>query len=347
MAGKLRMAAEIFLPPLPVPPGEDESIASFIGRRFGRQAVQRLGEPLLAGIHGGDANRLSMRALFPRFLELEQTDGSVIRGLRRHRTAPRAAPFVSISGGTEMLVRALVASLPHDSLISGIGVSNVEWRGEWRVHLATGRHVDAPALLLATPPRAIADLVHHLDPALTALLRCVHDVPLITVALGYKREDVRHPLAGSGFVVPKSEGASVNAVAWMSSKWIGRAPDDRVLLRASAGGARNPSATSWSDTDLITRVREDLRRYLRLTGAPVFARVFRMPHGGVQMDVGHLRLIEQVQAHLHALPGVFMSAAGIRGVGIADCVDDARKQAAEVAEFVRFGEKPYAGAVSG
>lgn len=343
VSGKFRMAAEYFLPPAAA--GGDESIASFMRRRFGREALERLGEPLLAGIHGGDAAQLSMRALFPRFLDFERTDRSVIRGLRRLRREckqAQASPFVSVRGGTEALVRALVASLPPLSLVSEVGVSSLEWRGDWRVHLATGRHIDAPAVLLAAPARTIADLVHRVDRALSALFAGMRDVPLATVALGYARDAIRHPLAGSGFVVTQGDGAAANAVTWMSSKWMDRAPAGGVLLRATVGGARNPSALSWPNEDLIARVRDDLRRYLGVSAAPLFTRAYRMPHAGVQMDVGHHHTMEKVQGRLDELHGLFVSAAGIRGVGIADCAGDARTQAAAAAEYIRCREKPHA-----
>jgi protoporphyrinogen/coproporphyrinogen III oxidase len=348
-AGKLRMAGEYFLPP--ALSNGDESIASFMTRRFGREALQRLGEPLLAGIHGGDAERLSMGALFPRFLDLERTDGSVIRGLRRLRrnrsaTVP-VAPFVSIRGGTETLVQALVTSLPAASLRTGAEVTGLQQGREWRVHLTDGTHLDAPAALLATPPREIAALVREVDPKLSALFGRLTDVPLITVALGYRRDAVRHPLAGSGFVVPRREGASVNAVTWVSSKWTERAPADRVLLRASVGGARNPDAASWSTAELLVRINDDVRRYLGVTGEPIFSRVYRMPHAGVQLEVGHLNLIREAEARVHALPGLFISAAGVRGVGIADCVGDAHAQAIGAAQYVRCKERQYASAAAG
>ena len=344
IAGKLRMAGEYFVPSRV--PADDESIASFVTRRFGREALRRLGEPLLAGIHGGDAERLSMRALFPRFVDLERTDGSVIRGLRRLRgrtAAPPGAPFVSVRGGTEALVHALIMSMPRRNLIANAQVSGIERRRNWRVHLSTGRHIDAPAVLLATPPQAMADLVQHVDPALSALLGRITDVPLVTVALGYRREDVRHPLAGSGFVVPKAEGSTVNAVTWMSSKWMERAPADGVLLRASVGGARKPDAATWSSDVALVRVRHDLRRYLHITAPPVFTRVYRMPHAGVQLETGHLNVVARAQARLDELRGLFISASGVRGVGIADCVGDARAQASAVAEYLRCKESHHAG----
>jgi len=147
--------------------------------------------------------------------------------------------------------------------------------------------------------------------------------------------------------VSRRDGASVNAVTWMSSKWVERAPDGRVLLRASIGGARNPSAASWSNADLIARVRDDLRRYLRISNAPMLTRVYRMPHAGVQMDVGHLHLVEEAQARLKELHGLFVSAAGVRGVGIADCAADARTQAVAAADYIRSKEKHYASAARG
>ena len=336
-AGKLRMAGEYFIPPALT--NADESIASFMTRRFGAEALQRLGEPLLAGIHGGDAERLSMRALFPRFLDFERTDRSVIRGLRRvrrERSTVPIAPLVSIRGGTETLVQALVAALPESSLRSEAAVTGLERRQEWRVHLADGSHADARAALLATPPRVITGLVREIDPALSALFGRVTDVSLITVALGYGRDAVDDPLEGGGFVVPAGEHTTVNAVTWMSSKWHGRAPADGVLLRASVGGARNPKAANWSSADLVSRVREDIRRYLGITRAPIFSRVYRMPYGGVQLEVGHMDLMNDVTTRLDACPGLFVSAAGVRGVGIADCVGDARAQAVRAADYVRF-----------
>ena len=202
-------------------------------------------------------------------------------------------------------------------------------------------------MLLATPPRVIAGLVRDVDRELSTRLDRIRDVALVTIALGYKRDDVRHPLAGSGFVVPSRERASVNAVTWMSSKWIGRAPEDRVLLRAAVGGARDPHAASLSEEDIVGRVRDDLRRYLQVSSAPIFTRVYRMPRAGVQLEVGHLNLMREAEARLEGLKGLFLSAAGLRGVGIADCVGDARTQAIAAADYVhtlRSKERTYASA---
>jgi oxygen-dependent protoporphyrinogen oxidase len=332
--GKIRMATEYVRPARP--PVVDESIASFIRRRFGSEALRYLGEPLLAGIHGGDAERLSMRALFPRLLDLERREGSLIKAFRRmmRQGTPKAAsPFSAPPNGMQELVSALTRALPAEQLMRGTEVRAIERGQQWRIHLNSGATVDASAVILATPPRASAHVVQDCDPVLAMLCRQVRDVSLVTVALGFERSAVRHPLQGSGFVVPRVEEANVTAVTWVSSKWRGRAPDGRVLLRAYLGGARDPTAIDLSDRELITRVQHDFRRFLKITAEPVLALVFRWPNAGVQLEVGHTDLIAMVEARLDRQPGLFLSAAGFRGVGIADCVADARRQAEAAAQY--------------
>ena len=334
--GKFRMAAEYFLPPLrPAPARNDESIASFVARRFGLEAMETIGEPLMAGIHGGSAARLSMRALFPRVLDFEQRDGSVIRGIRRARrhSGAQQSPFASVRGGTEALVTALVDAMPRESLIRGIEVRAIERASHWRIHLSNGDCLQAPAVLIATPPRVVKRLLVDAEPVLSELCGRVRDVSLVTVSLGYDKRAVRHPLAGSGFVVPASERAHVTAVTWIRPKWPDRAPAECVLLRAFLGGARDAGAIDRSDTELIGSVRDDFRRYPADYRSTQVARVFRWPHAGPQLDVGHLELMDGVSARLHDTPGLFLSAAGFRGVGIADCVADARAQAAAAAAY--------------
>lgn len=338
-SGKIRMAAEYLIPPTSA--GRDESIASFIRRRFGNEALRYLGEPLLAGIHGGDAECLSMRALFPRLLDLEQRHGSVIKAFRRMKqpgATKAVSPFGALAGGMETLVGALVTALPPDRVMYGARVRAIQHGHPWRIHLHSGATLDAAAVVLATPPRMTAPLLLDSDPLLAGLCRQIRDVSLVTVALGYQRQVVRHPLQGTGFVVPRTELASVSAVTWVSSKWHDRAPDDRVLLRGYLGGARDPGAIDRDDEALVANVQHDVHRFLGISAEPMLARVFRWPHAGVQLEVGHADLMALIDSRLSRLAGLFISAAGFRGVGIADCVADARKQAQ--AACVLVAEKP-------
>ncbi len=337
LRGKLRMAAEYVLPGRPA--AGDESIASFMGRRFGREAVEYLADPLLAGIHGGDAERLSMRALFPRFLDMERRYGSLIRGFRagmRGRTGPAAAPFVAPIGGLREMVEALVAALPRESCRTGVRVDGIEaiGHGGFRVHDAAGNTMTADAVLLATPPRIIAPIVRTFDPALAGACARIPSVSVVTAALAYPRRAVKNPLNGTGVVVPRSEGMGISAVTWVSSKWEGRAPSDHVLLRAYLGGARDPGAIDLSTDAILARAHRDVGRLLGIIGEPVLARVYRWPHANAQQEVGHLGLMAQIDDRLSAHSGLFISAAGFRGSGIADCVADGRRQATAAAVIV-------------
>lgn len=370
-AGKLRMAADVLLPA--APPANDESIASFIGRRFGREAVDYLAEPLLAGIHGGDPARLSMRSAFPEFLELEARDRSVIIGLRRAEratTSPEAAPspFLALPGGMSELTGALVASLPRGTIQTGVGVDGIEssrpsaspgrpepaaprpgsgrprgsrraeGRGEYLLRLTDGVQVRVPAVLVATPPPTAGRVLQSLDADLSALCAKIPTASVVTVALGFARSAVRHALNGTGFVVPHREGLRVRAVSWVSSKWEGRAPADRVLLRAYVGGAVDPRAIDLDEATLVGRAHEDMTALLGITGEPELARVYRWHDAAPQLEVGHLDLMGKLEGRLATYPGLFLTGSGFRRTGIAGCVADGRRQAGLAAAHLSSGQ---------
>lgn len=334
MAGKARMAAELFIRPRTDGAG-DESIASFIGRRFGAEAVTYLAEPLLAGIHAGDVNRLSMRALFPRFLEAERKHGSVLRAFRQIRQ-PKSnnGAFMSLPGGLEEIVDALVRALPADSISLNAGVAAVDRDSEFRVALDSGERLNARSVVVCTPAFAAATLVDRLDPNLASLCAQVLYASSATVTFGYRREDVAHPLRGSGFVVPRVEKTTIMAGSWISSKWRSRAPEGRVLLRAFVGGARDPEVMSRTDGELVSAAQGELGRLLGIRGEPLFSKLHRWDRANAQHDVGHLDIIAAIDRRLAALPGLFVTGSGFRGVGVPDCVADARATGAQVAQWL-------------
>jgi len=334
MAGKARMAAELFIRPRTDGAG-DESIASFIGRRFGAEAVTYLAEPLLAGIHAGDVNRLSMRALFPRFLEAERKHGSVLRAFRQIRQ-PKSSngAFMSLPGGLEEIVDALVRALPADSISLNAGVAAVDRDSEFRVALDSGERLNARSVVVCTPAFAAATLVDRLDPNLASLCAQVLYASSATVTFGYRREDVAHPLRGSGFVVPRVEKTTIMAGSWISSKWRSRAPEGRVLLRAFVGGARDPEVMSRMDGELVSAAQHELGRLLGIRGEPIFSKLHRWDRANAQHDVGHLDIIAAIDRRLAALPGLFVTGSGFRGVGVPDCVADARATGAQVAQWL-------------
>jgi oxygen-dependent protoporphyrinogen oxidase len=339
--GKVRMGLDL-LRPARKGTG-DESIAAFLRRRFGQEAVERLGEPLLAGIHAGDPERLSIRASFPRFADLETRYGSLIRGLwtATPRSKPGSSAFYSLAGGLGELVTALESrlrssspgSLYKDSEVRGLQRSNGNFR------LVAGSHeVRARSVILAVPPSRSASLLHGVAPPLARSLEEIRYSNTATVCLGFRREDVGNGLDGYGLIVPRSEGLRTMACGFFSTKFPGRAPAGHVLLRAFLGGARDPEVLELDDAGLVDLVEREMTVVLGLRGRRVLSRVFRWPQGTPQLEVGHMERVAAIDAQIGQTPGLFVTGAGFRVTGIPDCVGDATAAAEAAAGFL--GQRP-------
>ena len=331
--GKIRMAAEALLPPRPPAEG-DESISSFVRRRFGDEAVRYVAEPLLAGLHRGDAARLSLRALFPVLADAEWRHGSVARAWRTRPAGTAAAGSMSLRGGLAALPAAISAALPQGVAVTGANVVAIERNKEgFRVHARDLATVTARTVVLATPAHVTSTLTAELDEELATLCSGIRYVSAVTVAVGYSREAVRDPLQGWGFVVPADERRRVRSVSWVSSKWPDRAPEGSVLIRASLGEPRG-TLEGVPDTELIAWAHNDLRDLMDIRDTPTLARVYRLPLAMPQLEVGHLHRMERIDRRLSTLPGLFLSASGFRGVGMPDCIKDANGVAERVAGYV-------------
>lgn len=329
--GKLRMGLDFLMRPRPDAP--DESIASFLGRHFGQECVERLGEPLLAGIHAGDPTRLSMRCTFPRFVDIEARYGSLVRGLRALKppSRPGAAPpaaFYSLRGGLAALVAALQARLPAERVRLGQPVTALE-RAPGGFAVGVGAEtLTARAVIVTAPAPRAAGLVRTLVPRTSEWLASIPFASTATVALGYRREDVGHPLDGYGLVVPATEGLRTSALSFVSTKFPGRAPGGQVLLRAFVGGVRDPTALDLDDAALVELVRREMGPVVGLRGEPVLRRVFRWPQGTPQMEVGHLARLAEAERELLGVPGLVLAGAGLRSTGIPDMIKDGGEAAA-------------------
>ena len=333
-AGKLRMACEVVVPRAP---RDDESIASFVRRRFGEEALDYLAEPLLAGIHAGDAERLSMPALFPRLVDAERQAGSVLRSLRalQVQPSPRGA-FVSLPGGLGELVDGLSHALGPDTVRLSAPVTDLR-----RLHRAgaftiesQGATLQARAVILSIPAYTAAGLLRGLDTTLATLCDAVPYASTATVACGYRRDQIRHPLDGSGFVVPRVERNPLLAATWVTSKWPGRAPDGYALIRGFLGGGRDPLRLDRPDEELIRITQDALADTLEIEGDPVITRLFRFPRQSPQYEVGHLQRVASIEQRLASVPGLFLAGSGFRVIGIPDCIADGRETAARAAAFV-------------
>jgi protoporphyrinogen/coproporphyrinogen III oxidase len=343
--GKLRMGLDLVIPRRRE--NGDESIAAFLRRRFGQESVDLLGEPLLAGIHSGDPERLSMRATFGRFVDMERRSGSLIRALMLGRRPPHGSPgaaFYSLEGGLSSLVQALVGRLPASGVRLCATVTSVGRAGDaLRVAIAGGDPIDARAVILASPPPRAAPLLAGLDAPLSEALSAIPCASTCTVVLGYRRADVGHPLDGYGLLVPRTEGLRTTALSFVSTKFPGRAPEGHVLLRAFLGGARDPHVLDRDDEGLIDTVRSEMGPVLGLRGAPVVRRVHRWPSATPQMEVGHLDRVAAVEARLAQIPGLFVTGAGLRVTGIPDVVADATRTAEAAAGHLTAGRSAVTG----
>jgi protoporphyrinogen/coproporphyrinogen III oxidase len=333
--GKARMALELAVRPRH--DQEDESIGHFMRRRFGQEAVTYLAEPLLAGIHGGDVNRLSMRAAFPRLVDAERTYGSVLRGLSAvNAGSPSSSTgaFMSLPGGIEELVTTLVDRLPAGSVRTKAEVVAVRGQGPFAVTLGSGEVIDTRAVIVAAPAWAAAPMLASIDAALTQRIAEIPYASSATVVMALRREQVRHPLAGSGYVVPRPERHVLMAASWVSSKWPQRAPAGYVLLRAFVGGAYDLSILDQSDDAITGAVLDELRGQLGITGEPALVRVYRWPRANAQHEIGHLQRMTEIDQRLASYPGLFVTGSGFRGTGIPDCVADGRATAARASDFL-------------
>jgi oxygen-dependent protoporphyrinogen oxidase len=189
-------------------------------------------------------------------------------------------------------------------------------------------------VILAVPAYVAASLLRSFDTTLAAFCDAVPYASTATVALGFRRDQVAHPLSGTGFVVPRIERRGVLAATWISSKWPGRAPDGHVLMRGFLGGGRDPHRLDDDDQTLIETTRHELGTLLGISGDPLFVRVYRFMRQSPQYEVGHLERVAQIEQRLAAIPGVFVTGSGFRSIGIPDCVADARATAAITAGYI-------------
>ncbi len=332
------MAGEAFIPR--GSGGEDESVGAFVRRRFGQEAVDYLAEPLLAGIHAGDVDRLSIQALFPRLLEAERQSGSVIRAFRalRAKPSPQGA-FVSLPGGTGELVDALVKALAPGTVRLSARVADIHRHANYQVDTSAGQ-AHARAVILAVPAYVAASLLRVFDTTIAALAESTPYASTATVALAYRRDQVAHPMRGSGFVVPRAERSPLLAATWVTSKWPRRAPDGHVLLRGFLGGGRDPRRLDADDDELIALVVEELTTLMRITGEPLFSRLFRWTKQSPQYEVGHLQRVATIDQQLASIPGLFLAGSGFRAIGIPDCIADGRDTAARAAAFLATKSAP-------
>ena len=326
--GKLRMGMDLIIPPRKEI--GDESLASFIRRRFGQETVEKIGGPLLAAIHQADPEQLSLLTTFPRFAAMEREHGSLIRAMRaqkRKQPASEGKPpamFKSLRLGLGEMVEALEKRL-SGNLRTGNPVTKIRLCGDGFEIALREEVFFADALVLAVPAYVAAELVSPFASQLGKILGTIRYVSTGTVSLGYRKAEVenQHDLNGFGFLVPKSEGRSISGCTWSSSKLRHRAPDDSVLIRVFVGGPGQEDIISLDDCDLVQVVRREISDIMGITAEPIVQRVYRWQRGRPQYDVGHLDRVAKIETLADTIPGLFLTGSAYRGSGIPDCVKGA------------------------
>ncbi|OXS62623.1 protoporphyrinogen oxidase [Cohnella sp. CIP 111063] len=349
--GKLRALQEAELPE-DAKPG-DESVGTFLERRMGKEMVERVFEPLLAGIHAGDLYKLGLEATFPQFKRMVEEHGSLIAGTQAAQAAAVAskarAPagssdspalpvsvFLTFKNGLSTVIEAMEQRIRSDGghIRLGAKVREIETAGSeeepsYRLSLSDGTFCEADQVIVTLPAYAAAELLEpHTD---VSALSAIRYVSVANVVFGYDAaEGFDHDLDGSGFLVPRGEKRLITASTWTSAKWQHTAPEGKRLIRCYVGRANDEQGVELNDEAMIAAVRGDLRDLMGLEAAPEFAEITRLRHSMPQYPVGHVEAIADFRAKLaQRLPGVYAAGAAFEAVGLPDCVAQG-KQAAEV-----------------
>ncbi|MCO6455057.1 MAG: protoporphyrinogen oxidase [Pirellulaceae bacterium] len=347
--GKLRMAAELFVPR---GSGRDESLASFARRRFGREGYERLIQPLVGGMYTGDPEQLSIQATMPRFLDMEQTHGSLIRAMRRKprseggkqngnpsdRTSGSGARyglFVGLPDGMSELIAAMVRALPAGSIQCGAAVQSLTRTpaGDWQLVIAgQPAPLSYDAVVVATSIGQSRSLLAGVDPELSVLLDEIPTSSSAVVSLGYRREQIQHRLDGFGFVVPRIEPLPILSGSFSSVKFTGRAPDGQVLIRVFLGGAVRPELLDRDDPQLIQVAHESLAGLLGIRQQPIVSLVSRWNQVMPQYLVGHTERIARIRERVANWPGLALAGNAFEGIGVPQCIHSGQQAAERLAE---------------
>jgi protoporphyrinogen/coproporphyrinogen III oxidase len=333
-ATKLRMAGELFSRRRKE--GEDESVGDFVRRHFGQEMVDRVAEPLLAGVYGGSADRLSVRAVLPRFAEMERASGSLVRATLKAKARARATAkpgakpqplFTSLKSGMQQMVDALSAALPKSSIRlrqENLAVRPVD--NGWQVESPAGAE-RFQCVLLGVPAPSAGTMLRQSVPLLIDGLSRIAYTSSAAVALAYESAELP---AGHGFLVPRSENRKMMACTFVHKKFPYRAPEGKKLLRCFFSSSRVPDLLQHSDEDLQAIARQELKEILGLSAPPLFARTFRWDRAMAQYETGHLDRVAEMERVLAGMPGLYIIGNSFHGIGVPDCIRSARQAVEQI-----------------
>ncbi|MEW9700153.1 protoporphyrinogen oxidase [Paenibacillus sp. SI8] len=342
--GKMRAALDLLKPKRQGT--ADESLGHFLERRLGKEVLERIVEPLLAGIYAGDTFKLSLKATFPQFQAMEQNHRSLILGMIASRktstdetahvpAAVRSSAFVTFKKGLQTLVNGLVNALEDVDMRTDTGVVSVREFGEDQSEITfeDGHREVVDGVIISTPTFQAAQVLSHV-PAASALKK-IDYISVANVIMAFDRKDIPFELDASGFLVPHYEDRTITACTWTSAKWLHTAPEGKVLLRCYIGRAGRQEWLQWSDEELVQKARHDIGELLGLHTVPLFTEVTRLQQSMPQYPVGHLEQVALFRKELAAaMPNVLVTGAGFHGVGIPDCIRQGKEAASQLADLL-------------
>jgi oxygen-dependent protoporphyrinogen oxidase len=362
--GKIRMGMDLLIPPRR--DESDETIASFVRRRLGNEALDKIAEPLMSGIHISDPEYQSLLGSFPLFHQMEQKHGSLIKAMLKQRSAARAkastgapgsnngagqlAMFMTLREGLGHLPATLAQQLAASNcgtLITGQPAVALERHDppagsngtspRYRVRTASGDTFEGDAVILATPAYRSADLIAPVLPPLSEALNTIRYVTTATMSLGFRLADVGAPFGGFGFVIPRKEQREITGCTWSSTKFNHRSSPDKLLLRCFIGGPGHEHLAEQPDDDLIAMVRRELGDIMGLRAEPILTRIFRWTRANPQYDVGHLDRVREMHAMSEHSPGLFLAGSAYEGVGVPDCIRQGQEAARKALALLGCG----------
>jgi oxygen-dependent protoporphyrinogen oxidase len=327
LGGKLRILLEFNAPVGP----PDESVYDFVIRRLGKEPYEKLIDPMCSGIYAGDPRKMSIACCFPRIKELEQEYGSLMRGfmkLRRQRkgsgeevSVTPGGTLTSFTEGIQAITDTLAARLGERVRI-GVRVTGLSKNNSrYTVH-TTEEDIECDLVVIATPAYSAAEILKEYDRGLSDTISKIDYPHVAVVCLGFKREDISHPLDGFGFLIPYKEGKKILGTLWDSSIFSNRAPEGRVLLRTMAGGAMHPDIADYDDSRLLDMILGELRSILGVKSDPEMVRIYRWDRAIPQYGLGHRKILKAIDEAMKRHPGLYITGNAYRGIGINDCVEN-------------------------
>ena len=340
LAGKFRMGMELFIPKRKS--GGDESLSEFVRRRLGQEIVERVAEPLVAGVHAENPDTMSIKSRFPRFVQMEEEYGSLIKGMltKRRRMLnsengkPKWTMFMTLKNGLDELPLTIVKALKMTTIITNKEVSEINKVSGYKIYLKNGDTIDADVVIFATPSYETGRLLRVLNSSISDQLITIPYVSTATISLAYKKDSISHPMNGFGFLVPRVENRRIMGASWVSRKFSYRSPDDSILIRCFIGGSRNEELVSLDDKDMLKMIKEELKDIMGISAEPILTRIYRWEKAMPQYTIGHDERVSRIEESILKYPDIFVTGSAYRGGGISECIKNAQLTAESVLNHI-------------